>query len=461
MVVRIDAVKEKGKHRFGTGIRSVFVLVVGLLCLQNFMMFFNNNTKLRASSEEEIATFFMPAVDEVRTNKATVVVLGTITHQEEGNTVENSNSTIQDAPRDHPRAGAFDEFGRPGYRHDPTVLRNKDPSTPRLSTTLQQHEEDHVQICAPPGKGKEGEEGYKFLNERLQIAAQDNQNIPAAGTSSTVRARIICVLYTYEGHSNLTKAISETWGERCDGILFATTLTDKRAAKVHIPHLGKEGTYGSIWQKVRSMLFYIHDHFRNEYDFVHVCGDDTYLVVENLRSFVASTKVLNDTHTHSLPFFVGGWIRPSWKRKLPTTFYYNGGGPGYTLNMVALNLFIRNIDHPECNPDLITSEEDLYMGICFEKLGVLPYDSRDEHGYQTYHHLDPRTVVDLQSAVRGERRFWYRQKEWFQKSKNITIQDGLLAASNSSISFHRIKTAAYMRRIHKIIYETNDPLCAQ
>lgn len=40
----------------------------------------------------------------------------------------------------------------------------------------------------------------------------------------------------------------------------------------------------NMWQKVRSTLAYIYGNYLKDYDYLHVCGDDTYVVVENLHS---------------------------------------------------------------------------------------------------------------------------------------------------------------------------------
>jgi hypothetical protein len=42
-----------------------------------------------------------------------------------------------------------------------------------------------------------------------------------------------------------------------------------------------------MWEKTRSILAYLHDHYRHNYDFFWVGGDDTFMVVENMKRYLA------------------------------------------------------------------------------------------------------------------------------------------------------------------------------
>ena len=55
-------------------------------------------------------------------------------------------------------------------------------------------------------------------------------------------------------------AIKETWGQKCDGFMVASTKTDIALGTVAIPHEGPE-EYNNIWQKVRSMWSYVYDNY--------------------------------------------------------------------------------------------------------------------------------------------------------------------------------------------------------
>jgi hypothetical protein len=57
-----------------------------------------------------------------------------------------------------------------------------------------------------------------------------------------------------------------------------------------------------MWQKVRSIWRYVHEHFAEDFDFFTMHGDDVYYAVENLRQFLlsprwASSRATARTHT--------------------------------------------------------------------------------------------------------------------------------------------------------------------
>ena len=105
-------------------------------------------------------------------------------------------------------------------------------------------------------------------------------------------SKILCVVYTYKGKNEFLQGIIETWGWRCDGFFAASTETILYANVTHfetglgavdLPHLGGE-SYNTMWQKTRSIVGYLYDNYRDDYDYFLNCGDDTYVIVDNLRT---------------------------------------------------------------------------------------------------------------------------------------------------------------------------------
>ena len=61
---------------------------------------------------------------------------------------------------------------------------------------------------------------------------------------------------------------------------------------IHLPSNSKRGfSYGGMIQSTRTILAYLYDNFLDEYEYFHLCGDDVYMIVENLKEFLASDKV--------------------------------------------------------------------------------------------------------------------------------------------------------------------------
>ncbi len=193
-----------------------------------------------------------------------------------------------------------------------------------------------------------------------------------------------------ESRANL-KAQVETWASKCDGFWAASNITDHSLGSIDLLHKGPE-EYGNMWQKIRSMWAYAYDHYLDEYDYFHIAGDDVYIAVENLRAFLDGPYVnqlengyldeissdpqyikeakkwldggdyRNQYGISSRPLYFGNPC--FWKNKV-----WPCGGPGYTMNRAALEVFGK-LKLQSCNADFSDSREDLFMGSCFEQIGI-------------------------------------------------------------------------------------------
>jgi len=270
--------------------------------------------------------------------------------------------------------------------------------------------------------GIEGEEGNKVLRKiraglekrrsegGASVGKRALRQDPASALASGRRSRILCMVYTVdlpEPRERL-RAIVDTWGRDCDGFWAASNATDHDLGAIDLPHAGPE-EYGNIWQKVRTMWTYAYDHYLEEFDFFHICGDDAYAVVENLRSFLDGPDVLRleeghlDEVSRKPKFFLKArkWLPAKPRRGespgsndaasddrrgarplffgLPyprrivgvsdQNFLVPAGGPGYTLNRAALELFGRK-GADDWWADRKDPKEDFAMGSFFASEGV-------------------------------------------------------------------------------------------
>ncbi len=242
----------------------------------------------------------------------------------------------------HPHAGAVDEFGHFGYVHDPTILHHTQP-------TFHVPEHEKTDLCAPPGYGPEGwqELGRQFFVDHIQVASPSPESKDV---------KIFCAVYTHPQKNNETEAIRETWGKRCDGFMAASTETIHNFATVNLPHQGPfEGQYKGIWQRVRSIVAYFHSNFIDDYDYLYLCGDDTYVILENLKAFLASPKVVEHATTY---FYTGARTVPNWgvNNEHDPSFFFMGGGAGYILNQNLVRAIVEHV-LPNCHDDTIGSAE--------------------------------------------------------------------------------------------------------
>lgn len=373
------------------------------------------------------------------------------------------NETLQIQLKPHPHAGARDECGNYGYHHDPKAAFI-DPKRQHQSVD---YWVDYAKICeVPMGQGSEGPGGYEAL-QKIKIAPStsysDKNNKPL---------RLLCMIYSVDTpHSNaMVKAVRDTWGSKCDGFLVASNVTKPSLGMVDIPHLGPED-YGSMWQKVRSMWAYVHDqNYLEEYDFVYISGEDTYVIVENLR------KIIHEAHEGRLykdpnwyptkqreverveeqyaldgnkerPLYLGAIYAQAKNR------YVCAGGAGYVLNRPAIQKLIQGL--PDTQPDTIDSKEDFFVAATLRRQSVACSDTRDNTGAWTFHHLDAQFQANFNEE--NQRNAVY-QPVIMERSRNIKSKLGLEGVSESSVSFHLTSSrkmrasAERLRRYHAILY---------
>jgi glycoprotein-N-acetylgalactosamine 3-beta-galactosyltransferase len=221
--------------------------------------------------------------------------------------------------KNHPHKGALDEEGNLGYVHNPIAIRKSPPELLLPDSEKAVCEDDNV---------------WKVIR-KVKVAPSQIE-----GSVGVPRAKIFCTAYTIERNHDKIPAIRETWGQRCDGFMIPSTVTNVSLDTVNILHLGEE-EYWNIWQKVRSIWAYIYDHYYNDYDWFHFAGEDQYVIVENLRMYVESETIRSAANGGKDPLL-------DWAKEYQTPLYlgrrlaeharlslqYNHGGPGYTLNKV-------------------------------------------------------------------------------------------------------------------------------
>jgi hypothetical protein len=402
-------------------------------------------------------------------------------------------------PFPHPHAGARDADGNWGYVADVTRLRrwmlqryhndhqyhhtthngannnkNKEESSlpliPPLSY-LPMTVNDTATVCnAPPTKGAEGKHGWDVLLKVNVLDAPNlsgnssitgtprmqkpNTTITTNTTAATTfqtppppdglsKGKILCGIYTYGKMHYRVTGVAETWGWRCDGFLAASTATiidptQTGFPAVDLPHEGPED-YNNMWQKTRSILSYMYDHYFETYDYFYLSGDDTHLIVESLRRFLYETEQAHDVATE--PLFMGMKMKP------PGRDFFNGGGAGYVLNRVALQRLVLDA-FPKCLAKTRQSSEDRFVAICLKELEIHPMDTVDAVGQQRFNGMNTNFIgrfTGTHGYFKGVYEEWGRMYGW---------KTGVDLVSEQSVSFHVLRTANQMRRHHAILYQS-------
>ncbi|KAG5890767.1 hypothetical protein JTB14_016504 [Gonioctena quinquepunctata] len=210
--------------------------------------------------------------------------------------------------------------------------------------------------------------------------------------------RILCWIMTGpKNHEKRAKHVKNTWGKRCNILLFMSSVEDESLPAVALPV--SEGR-NNLWLKTKEAFKYVYKHYYNKADWFLKADDDTYVILENLR------------------------FKPYVKQG------YMSGGAGYVLSKEALKRFVEiGLTNSTGCSKANGGAEDVEMGKCMEALHVRAGDSRDSLGRGRFfpfvpeHHLIPGHV---------SKNFWYWQYIYYDS------KEGMGCCSDNAVSFHYV-----------------------
>jgi hypothetical protein len=449
-----------------------------------------------APSQSTIATTkASTAVTASIVRNSTSVSLSVSTSTSKNNTQaldQNTTNTTTPiaSPYPHPHAGARDANGKWGYKADVTRVRRlmlqryrdqfagtmEASLVPPLSYLPMTVNETAAVCDVPPKQGIEGKHGWDVVlkvevdahsprpltpihnstandtnrgrsrntTTTIQNAKSNSSNSSPHADDGVSKGKILCGIYTYGKMHGRLIGVTETWGWRCDGFLAASTATIDDPAQegfpaTDLPHEGKE-EYDNMWQKTRSILSYMYDHYLDDYDYFYLSGDDTHLIVENLRRFLYETEQTYDVATK--PIFMGAKIKASG-------ILFNGGGAGYLLNRVALQRLVLDA-FPTCLVHAKQSSEDRFVAMCLQQLNepIFPLDTVDALGQQRFGCMDANFLGRFAGT------FGYFKQIYQDWGKRYGYKTGVNLMSEQSISFHVLRGPKHIRRHHAIMYES-------
>jgi hypothetical protein len=126
-----------------------------------------------------------------------------------------------------------------------------------------------------------------------------------------------------------------------------------------------------------------------------VTGDDTHVIVENLRRYLYTVEQTHDVATE--PLFMGALAY----RDDVKDFIYNDGGAGYVLNRVALKRLVLDI-FPRCHAKVQILAEDMVIALCLSKMQIGPLHTVDAQGRQRFIARSTDTVGSLNGTTATE-----------------------------------------------------------
>ncbi|KAK3696201.1 hypothetical protein RRG08_027644 [Elysia crispata] len=220
---------------------------------------------------------------------------------------------------------------------------------------------------------------------------------------------LVWVMTSPQNLQKKAQIVKDTWGRRCNKIIFFSSETNK-----DFPTVGLNVSEGREHLTAKTMqgFRYIYEHHFNDADWFMKADDDTYVIIENLRYFLSEQ---NTSH----PIYFGHHFKVIVKQG-----YYSGGG-GYVLSREALRrLATKGKDPRLCRQD--GGAEDAELGHCMEKLGVATANSTDALGRSRFHCFDPETHL------------FGGYPDWYYSYDANGAKKGPEHISDYAISFHYV-----------------------
>ncbi|KAF1780177.1 Fringe-like [Phytophthora cactorum] len=384
---------------------------------------------------------------------------------QDGNPTWKSNLPPRSGFQTHFRTHIHEVAGSPEHgsssiwhpvRYSSRLVRQRRPMTPVLLLVL------IVAVFTSLAAGSSGpplskEELCAFdrENARQVIELLEVTPEPALFHHETVYPRILCFAVSYSAqHQTRVRAVAETWGQRCDKLLFFSNMSDTIIVAADTPaerrfdvvQLDIIADHAHLWLRTRAALKYLYDNFRHDYDWFYKCDDDTYAIVENMRAYLKRPEVLQRFnrepmhmgHRFSMPmgtldhYIKNETLRSQWHSRFDR-MVYNSGGAGYVMNRLYLDKIVESLPEWTCLPEEAsgTMPEDAGVAFCMMWNDVYPWDTRDHRGRERWHAFSPQhlflTLDDPDS--------WY--VKYHQTIGGVRSQ--FESAAPDSVAFHYAK----------------------
>ena len=218
-------------------------------------------------------------------------------------------------------------------------------------------------------------------------------------------------------------AVNQTWAQNCDKYVFVAKPKDydlEFGIEVHdenfLPmfHLPNyQESYVDLTDKVYETFKHVYSKYPN-FDWYVKADDDTFMIIDNLRSFLRDKKPL-------IPVTYGMVLDSD---EIETG--YLQGGAGYVISNIALKLISNRllVEKSFC-PN--SGQEDIDVAICFRKLSVYAENSMDEQNRERFQSFGLKVIFE------GKYPPWI-----YDQYKRHKLKKGIGAFSDTTISFHEM-----------------------
>lgn len=104
--------------------------------------------------------------------------------------------------------------------------------------------------------------------------------------SDNTSGQVFCGILT--SHTSRAKAIAvrDTWAGDCDGAVFFSDISEASIPSIR----AGEDSYDTSWLKLQAVLHFINTNYLDDFDYFFLSSDQVYLIVPNLREYLASIE---------------------------------------------------------------------------------------------------------------------------------------------------------------------------
>lgn len=300
-------------------------------------------------------------------------------------------------------------------------------------------------------KRKNQNRQHKVVLDRIEILPND---------SDALNAKVLCFIPIIStDHNARALDVMNTWGKRCDKLVFASNATDSNIGAVKVDVSTED--WAHLWEKQRETMRHIWQVYGEEYDWFLKADLDTYVIVENLKAYLASEEIQSKKDE---PLILGRrvsrreekWYQGFDHNKtlvdefLKTShnkFHYTMGGAGYVMNHKYMEKFYDVMDKHFClsSEKEMTFPEDVGINFCMGNIGVYPYNTRDELGRERFHLRSPEALFNVDGTDKSA---------WLYKVHRDVggIKGGVDCCSPASITFHHVKGPGALYDFERMIY---------
>ncbi|KAG5890617.1 hypothetical protein JTB14_005125 [Gonioctena quinquepunctata] len=173
------------------------------------------------------------------------------------------------------------------------------------------------------------------------------------------KIRILCVILVRSEKN--AKASESTWAKGCNHVQFIEIKT--RNKPVPIKRIKEQSSWILLCKNLKNIS--------GEYDWVLIVNDNSFVIMENLRYYLAP---LEATAKYYLGYAVTFW-----------STIYNSAQAGYVISRGTVDAFREKFTQTDCSTNTYWNREDFYLGRHLSSLNITPIDTRDPEGFSRFH----------------------------------------------------------------------------